>query len=114
MASKRLRHAPFLIATLLIVGLLSIIMFSAGGGKGLFLGWTYLVCFSISLYFANEIYRKIVAKAFNVFSNKIGNTIQTKLLMILCQFIGWVSAALSFAVIGTTFIAIAKILGMFD
>ena len=113
-ATKLLRHVPFLIATLLIIGMLSIIMFGAWGSKGLFLGWTYLVCCSISLYLTNEIYRKIIAKAFNTLSEKMGGTIHTKLLIRWSEFIGWILAALCFGVIGASFIAAAKMLGVVD
>lgn len=111
-ATKGLRHTPFLVATTLIVGLLSLIMFSVWGGKGLFFGWTFLVCFAISLYFANEVYRKIIIKAFNAISRKTGNTTPSTRIMLICELIALLPAVLTFALIGTTFVVIAKILGI--
>ena len=52
---------PFSIAILLIVVVLLSTLFFYGfdGWKGLFLGWLFIVCFSISSYFSNYLYRKL-------------------------------------------------------
>lgn len=112
-AIRGLRHAPFIAATILIVGLLSLTMFWSWGGKGLLLGWTYLICFSISLYLANEVFRVVVGKTFAALSHK-GASSHPKPIMLLSELIGWVIAALCFGVIGTGFATVAKMLGLVD
>lgn len=112
-ARRGLHHTPFIVATTLIVGLLSLIMFWSWNGKGLLLGWTFLICFAVSLYLANEIFRTVVGKTSTALSHKVGGT-HPKSIMLLSEFIGWVIAALCFGVIGAGFATVAKMLGMVD
>ena len=61
---KVLSSGSFALAILLIVVVLlsTIFFYGSSGWRGLFLGWLFIVCLSISIYCANNFYRTLRRK----------------------------------------------------